>query len=185
MDFKYSLEHYESSNNKRKEDVIDFILDYNEEFDMSIKEQTNTWLLEDEEDTLEGREAVNRYYEDLCDELIVVLDEGSVIACRFIEFDENEEYFRSRVDNYELGLNLTFALVDKEYRGEGIWNKMFEYVENQILPNYSVKRIYLATSSKNTEMQSAVESKGFIKSAVIEDERGEGVDSILYFKEYR
>lgn len=176
------IEHYSTSENKRKESVVDFMWSYNSdftEFDISIVEQCNKWLTHDGE-TLTGRDAIKKYYESLCDELLVIVDSDDVVACRFVEFDEENQFFRERVDDYEPGLNLTFALVDDEYRGEGLWTKMFRYVLNNILPTYPVDRVYLVTSSENIPMQKAVEAKGFDKIAVEKDGRAKGIHNVIY-----
>lgn len=183
---KYRLEHYKNSDNKRKKQVISFMNNYNKtfsDFDLSLEEQANKWFCEDDKE-VSGEKAMELYYDNLCDELIVVLDGEDVIACRFVEFDENDTYFRERHDNYELGLNMTFALVHENYREEGIWKSMFNYVVENILPEYDVNRVYLATTSENIEMQNAMDSMGFQLGNRIKNERGEGIDGLIYFKDY-
>lgn len=178
------LHHYTNSDNERKYDVINFIYDYNEEFskfDYSIVKQCNEWLLDDSEDRLEGIDAIQYYYEYLCDELIVFTDDNDIVACRFVEYDEDDEYMKNRVNNYEIGLNLTFALVDKKYRDQGLWNKMFEYVKNNILSKYpKADRLYLATSSENVPMKKAVESSGFEQVGFEKNDRGKGIHTLIY-----
>lgn len=176
------LEHYQDPDNKRKDEVINFIVSYNEdfkEFDISIAEQANKWLV-DEETELQPKNAIKTYYEELCDELLVIVDSGDVVACRFIEYDEQNPFFRERVQDYKPGLNLTFALVDSEYRDEGLWTQMFEFVRDKILPEYPVQRLYLVTSSENIPMQKTAESNGFEQISVEKDGRAEGLDNIIY-----
>lgn len=181
----YKISHYESSENPIKKDVIDFLWEYNDEFadmEISLVEQANRYLTEDYE-KLHGRDGVVRYYEWLCDELVVVRDgDDSLVACRFVEFDEDDEYFRERVEEYVLGLNLTFALVDKEHRGKGIWSMMLEYVEDNIFPNYNVDRMYLATATTNEAMQSAAVNGGFQCINRVENDREDGVGTYVYMK---
>lgn len=177
-----NIEHYAEQDNKRKKETIDFILSHNsefEEFDISVVEQCNKWLVDDGTE-VEGREAVQIYYEELCDELIVITKDDSVVACRFVEFDRENTFFRSRVDEYKPGLNLTFALVDKEYRNKGLWSMMFDYVVEEILPKYPVNKMYLVTSSENIPMQKVAEKTGFNKISIEEDGRSEGIDNIVY-----
>lgn len=178
------LKHYTSPDNEMKEKVINFIYEYNDEFkefDYSIVEQCNQWLLKENESDLYGLNAIKRYYNELCDELIVIEDDNNIVACRFVEYDENDTYMKDRVDDYELGLNLTFALVDKEYRKEGLWLRMFDYVLNNVLPNYRrADRLYLATSNKNKAMKKAVESAGFNQVGIEKNDRGEGIHTLIY-----
>jgi GNAT superfamily N-acetyltransferase len=183
----YRIEHYEKLDNPAREDVIEFMWRYNEEFanmEISLVQQANKYLTEDGEE-LSGREGIVRYYESLCDELIVVEDEGGgVVACRFVEFDKEDEYFRERLDDYTLGLNLTFALVDEDHRGNGLWSKMLEYVENNVFPRYDVDRMYLATATTNEAMQSAATKGGFQCINKIEDDRKNGVGTYIYMKKF-
>lgn len=185
MSWKYKIEHYENPDNKRKEDVIDFMMRHNDEFsnfDLTLEEQANEWMA-DKDESFSGREAIEVYYDSLCDELVVVLDENDIIGCRFVEFDEDDEFFRERVPDYEIGLNLTFALVDRDYRKEGVWSRMFKFVEKNVISNYDVNRFYLATSSENEGIQNAMEKHNFKKANKIKDERGEGRDSLIYYKD--
>lgn len=181
--YNMDLKHYENPENEMKEDVINFIYEYNDEFkefDYSIIEQCNEWLLDDDED-LSGKDAITKYYNELCDELIIIEDNNNIVACRFVEYDEDDTYMRDRVDNYEIGLNLTFALVHKEYRNRGLWSRMYQYVINNILPKYpDTDRLYLATSSKNKAMKEAVKSAGFKRVGIEKNERGEGIHTLIY-----
>lgn len=179
----YEIEYYQEPENERKDDVIDFIYDYNSEFsefDLSIVEQSRKYFIDNE--NIGGREAIEVYYDSICDELIVVSDNGDVVACRFIEFGDNDKYFEEENHGYEPGLNLTFALVDSEYRGEGLWSSMFNYVENKVFNRCDSDRMYLCTTSENERIQNAVESRGFEKVSVLENERGEGVHALVYSK---
>lgn len=182
---EYNIKHYEKLENPARQDVIDFIWSYNEEFanmEISLVEQANRYLTEEGEE-VSGHEGIVRYYESLCDELIVVENKkGDVVACRFVEFDEEDQYFRDRLDDYTLGLNLTFALVDKDHRGNGLWTKMLKYVESNIFPKYDVDRMYLATATTNTAMQSAAVKGGFQCINEIEDDRDNGVGTYIYMK---
>lgn len=177
------LHHYSDSDNEMKSEVIDFIFEYNEEFsefDYSIVEQCNHWLLDNNKE-LKGKEAIRHYYESLCDELIVITNKNTIVACRFVEYDEDDNYMRNRVDNYQIGLNLTFALVDKKYRKQGLWNRMFEFTKENILPKYSkADRFYLATSSENKPMRRGVESAGFEQVGFERNDRGDGVHTLIY-----
>lgn len=93
-----NLKHYENTDNERKEDVINFIYKYNEsfgEFDYTIEKQCNEWLLDKSKEKLEGIDAIRHYYESLCDELIVVTNnDDEIIACRFVEYDEDDTYMK-------------------------------------------------------------------------------------------
>lgn len=182
---QYKISHYQSSENPMKEDVIDFLWEYNDEFaemEISLVEQANRYLTEENEE-LHGRDGIIRYYERLCDELVVVRDENnSLVACRFVEFDEDDEYFRERVEEYVQGLNLTFALVDEEHRSKGIWSMMLEHIEDNILPNYDVDRMYLATATTNEAMQSAAVNGGFQCINKVEDDRDNGIGTYVYMK---
>lgn len=181
----YKITHYENTENPVREDVIDFLWEYNDEFadmEISLVEQANKYIIEDDE-ILDGYEAIVRYYEGLCDELVVVHDtEGNLVACRFVEFDKEDEYFRKRVDDYVVGLNLTFALVDEEHRGRGIWSMMLDYVEDNVVPRYDVDRMYLATATTNEAMQSAAVNGGFQCVNEIEDDREDGVGTYVYMR---
>lgn len=183
----YTIKHYSESENKSKEEVLDLMQEYNEnfsDFDMgSIEEMAHEWYIDDEEEVSE-REALEIFYDELCDELVVAYDKKDLVGLRFVEYDEDDEYFKDRHNDYKQGLNLTFALVDKDYRQEGIWSEMFSHVEKEILPDYNVDRLYLATTSKNRSMQKTAESHGFKEVSRVENERGEGIDTVIYCKKY-
>lgn len=181
----YQIEYYRKPDNPDRTDVIGFMWNYNDEFadmEISLVEQANKYLT-DSGEKLFGREGIVRYYDSLCDELVVVKDEDqNIVACRFVQFDEEDEYFRERVDDYATGLNLTFALVDLNHRGNGLWGRMLKCVEERIFPRYDVDRMYLATATTNNAMQSAAIKEGFQCINTISDDRKDGVGTYIYMK---
>lgn len=181
----YTLKHYNSNENKYTEEVINFMWNHNDEFaemEDSLVTLANKHCINDDE-WIEGKEAVKEYYKTLCEELIVVLYKDNVIACRFIFFTEDQDnYFSERVDDYTHGLQSTFALVDKEHRGNGLWGKMFTYAEENILPKYNVDRIYLATAGTNNTLQNVAEKSGLKLVNIVENDRDNNVDTYVYMK---
>jgi len=183
----YNLKHYESTDNPHKEDVINFILEYNDEFSKmedSIVEYSNNYFI-DEDEYIDGKDAIKIYYESLCQELIVILHNNQIVACRFVLHDEEDTYFKNNVNNYKDGLELTFALIDKKHRQKGLWTKMLNYVENNILPKYDLNRLYLTTAETNKAMKLTAEKANFELVSIIEGDRSNGqIDSHIYMKKY-
>lgn len=184
MSEQFTIEQYDELDNPRKNEVLELMLKYNNyfaEYDLSLEEQANTWFVDEDEKEVSGKQAMELYYESLCDHLIVAVnDSGDVVGLRFVEYDEDDDYFRERVSDYEVGLNLTFALVDEDYRRKGIWSRMYEYVKDNLVEEYDVDWLYLATTSENEEMQKAMEKKGFEKVSVEKNERGDGIHALIY-----
>jgi len=182
----YNLKHYDSNDNEYKEDVIDFMWTYNDEFaemEDSLVTLSNKHCINDDE-WVEGRDAIKEYYNTLCNELIIFLYEDNIIACRFISYtdDQEDNYFSERVEDYTHGLHSTFALVDKKHRGNGLWGKMFTYAEENILPDYDMDRIYLATAGTNDTLQHVAEKEGLELINIVENDRDNNIDTYIYVK---
>lgn len=175
-----NIKHFDRDN-KYKDDILDIMVEYNEElssFDMSFPEMAMEFFDDSVDSVEEGAEV---YYDELCDEVVVCFVNEKIVGFRFVEFDKEDEYFRENIDNYKIGLNLTFALVRENYRNNGIWKKMFDYVKENIVSDYNVDRLYIATSSENDAMRYLVNEVGFNLATRIKNERGDGVDSLLYY----
>lgn len=59
---------------------------------------------------------------------------------------------------------------------------MLEHIEDNILPNYDVDRMYLATATTNEAMQSAAVNGGFQCINKVEDDRENGIGTYVYMK---
>jgi len=187
-----TIKHYKKEDNPLKDKVIKFMLEYNEEFsnfEYSLTEMSRRWYL-DEPENMSDYELIEVFYDINCNDMVAVLNKSNdIIAVRFViknQTKDNNSWLDKRVpDEYLPTYFLTFALVDKEYRGKGLWKKMYEYAESNILPTYDGEhsRVGLATSSQNHKMQKAAEKAGLKTINRIKNDRGDA-DTLIYMKEF-
>ena len=187
------IEYYKSDNNPYKNDVIEMMDEYNEEFsefDNTIEENAKNYLISDEEKrkNTSKREALELYY-DSSDYVIMALKENDIVGFRFVgspeNFEESGDLRQSIPKEFHPTIRLTLAIVRKKHRGEGIWSKMVEKVEEELSKDFSeANSMSLFTTELNEPMQRAAEKKEFEEVAVIENERGEDIDILAYAKRF-
>lgn len=185
------LEFYKSHNNSYRDEVIEMMDEYNEEFsefDDTIEENAKNYLIYDEKKrrNTSKREALEIYH-DSSDYVIIALKENGIVGFRFVgrpeKFEDAGDLRQSIPKEFHPTIRLTLAIVRKEYRGERIWSKMVEKVEEKLSKEFSEsKSMSLFTTELNEPMQRAAKKKEFEKVSVIENERGENIDLVAYAK---
>lgn len=95
--------------------------------------------------------------------------------------------FVSDIEEYSLEIDgITYnaiyastAIVDKEYRGRGIYHAMFEYLFSMFKGKYVICR----TWSTNEHSRNLFNDFGFEVLDTVKDDRGVGIDTIYYGRE--
>jgi len=156
------------------------LAEYNEE-GTPPTDQLSREVLAEEGDELSFEEAIELYYEELTDDLVAMVDEGEVIG--FLMIKDKDPYFKDRALDYWPSLAITHALVDDEYRREGVASELLGYTMEEICPKKNLPYLVWATSSQNNASQGFIQNHGFEKVNTIKDDRKEGVHTLIYAKE--
>lgn len=178
------LNHYSNKDNEKKDEVIEMLKKYNkefEEFDMSLADLSRKYIFEED---VSDEEALIGLYNNGFKYLITVEKEGDLIGFRFVNKPSDDDSIKEYAPKHYPSICLTLAIVEENYRGKGIWSKMMDYFKENILPKFEYNKAHFLTSSNNKSMQKAGEKRGFEKVATVEDDRGEGIDTLFYVKEY-
>lgn len=168
-----------SEDNEYRDQILDLLSEYNEEGTPSTAQLSREVLAEDEEN-LSFEEAIELYYEELTDDLVAMADDENIIG--FLMIKNKDPYFRERAPDYWPSLAVTHALVDEEYRRIGVASKLLEYTKDEICPRKDLPYLVWATSSENKASQNFIANHGFEKVNTIENDRKEGVHTLIFAK---
>lgn len=168
-----------SKDNAYRDQILDLLAEYNGEGTPPTDELSREVLAENGEN-LTFDEAIELYYEKLTDNLVAMVEGDKVIG--FLMVKNKDPYFKERAPDFWPSLAITHALVEEEYRREGISSKLLEYTIEEVCPNKNLPYLVWATSSENRASQNFIENHGFDKVNTIKDDRKEGVHTLIYAK---
>ena len=109
-----------------------------------------------------------------CNEMIkhnvyVVVDEDKIVALIAFRYNYTNKYIRKTPNIY-----VSTVIVDNRYRGKGIADKLYEELMTKGLP------IYVRTWSTNKSHIRVLDKLQFDLIKTIENDRGEGIDTLYY-----
>lgn len=168
-----------SKENEYRDQILDMLAEYNDEGVPPTDELSREVLAEGGEE-LDFEDAIELYYEELTDDLVAVVNGGEVVG--FLMIKDKDPYFKDRAPEYWPSLAITHALVDEEYRREGVASKLLEYTVEEICPRKNLPHLVWATSSENEASQRFIQKHGFKEVNTIEDDRKKGVHTLIYAK---
>lgn len=95
----------------------------------------------------------------------------------FVSFIEN--YSSDAIDATMPNIYVSTLIVARSARGRGLTKKMYSALFTKEFPNCAV---YTRTWSTNAAHQKILSSFGFLEIRRIKDDRGQGIDTVYYFK---
>ncbi|MFB6199369.1 MAG: N-acetyltransferase family protein [Candidatus Nanohaloarchaea archaeon] len=169
-----------SKNNEYRDQILELLAKYNDEGTPPTAQLSREVLAEDGEE-LSFDEAIELYYEELTDDLVAMVEKGEVVG--FLMIKDKDPYFKNRAPDYWPSLAITHALVDEDYRREGVASELLEYTIEKVCPRKNLPYLVWATSSENNASQRFIQNHGFEKVNTIKDDRKEGVHTLIYARE--
>lgn len=165
---------------------VEKLLDIFEEIDSAATGETyNTSTAESsremfslDEDTSD-RDALLKYFEELCDELIIAKKDEDIVGFAFLLI-EDEDY-KGWFPEHSPNVGVSFAGVLPEYWGEGIAKSIVEGVERRFRDS-NIDYIVAGTSEENETTIKAMESLGMEQVGDLEELEYEP-RTMLYGKE--
>lgn len=84
----------------------------------------------------------------------------------------------------ELGsaLYVTTVCVGRALRGRGVMNALYDSLEGEVASAHGMQVVYTRTWSLNAAQLHTLEKRGYARVAVLEDDRGKGVDTVYFAK---
>lgn len=110
---------------------------------------------------------------------ILAIEEDKVVG--FTEFVEGEFLHEEKVKS---SLNVGQSAVHKSAHGKGIGKLLYEVLDNTAL-YFNAEIVVRKTWSTNLKQLSLYNRFGYAETSRVKNLRGEGVDSITFFKEFK
>jgi ribosomal protein S18 acetylase RimI-like enzyme len=170
------IQSFSFGENPYRDEVIDLIIENNEATNPSIQEMVNKWMAEQR---LGLEDAAEKFYQENTDEAIIATEKEEVVA--FLLLKKNDEDLREKVPDYWPNTVLELLIVREENRRQGIAQKITNYTEKHVLPEYPENILWI-TSTNNTASQKFAESNDFQKLKELEEERKTDVKTLIYGK---
>ena len=109
-----------------------------------------------------------------------MVDEEEIVGLLMIK--NKDPCFKDRAPDYWPSLAITHALVDEEYRKEGVASDLLEHTMEEICSKKNLPYLVWATSSQNNASQGFIRNHGFEKVHTIKEDRKQGVHTLIYAK---
>lgn len=169
-----TLEKYSSVENPYRLEILELVERNNEETTPSIQEMTNKWIAEKE---LGLEEAVEKFYEERTDHILVEQDQGLVKA--FFLLEENDEGIKEHVPQHWPHLEVALGVVKQEYRREGLSQKLLEETR-ELAKQEGLENLVWVTSTANKASQKFAEKNNLEKVAQFSEGRGDSEETVIY-----
>lgn len=121
-------------------------------------------------------DGINQYFEQLKEQRFVVAFENEKLIA-FVSYKEN--YNCAEIPNSELpNIYITTLIVSHTERGKGVTKSLY----NKLFGEYKNVNIFTRTWSTNIAHTKILENYGFEILKIIENDRGNGIDTVYYKK---
>lgn len=158
-----------SVKNEFTENIVDILeeLDEDSREEESTSEMARELFVEDSRQVTDW-EALKIYYEELADDVVVAIDEENEEVMGFTLVKENDDFFSQGAGEYFPHLAVTQSATRPKYQRQGVWSGLRDYVESNVVIDYTVEYLVSAVSEENEASQAANESRGMKKVAVLD-----------------
>lgn len=161
-----------------EDDVRQLLVKYDDEFVPPLSSRDSTVQTEGLSHSPAER-AIDAYLESCLNQnLLIATDGGEVIA--FLSYRVTSE--KEGLEAYSPCVYVSTTIVEDDYREQGVATALNRRLLDAIVPDLPVEYVTRRTWSTNTASMAYIESLGFNVAKVVEDDRGEGIDSIYYYK---
>jgi ribosomal protein S18 acetylase RimI-like enzyme len=163
------IKHFKSDLASPKDEIINLfekIDEYatKETYDTSTSDMSRDMFFEERENVTD-KEALERFYDEYTGEIIVAYKNNKIVG--FTIFRENDKYFEQLLPEKTPHIAVNFSGVHPSHQRQGIWTRLRDYLENEIVPNRNVDYILTATSKENHRAKSGNLSREFSVERVI------------------
>lgn len=171
------IEYYSSPENPFKQEILELMERNNEETTPSIQQMVNKWIVQGD---LGFEEAIEKFYEERTDEVLVSVENGEVKG--FFLLEENDEGIKDKIPEYWPHIEISLGIVRKQYRGKGISTELLEYVESNFIDRKETSNLVWVTSTANNSSKSFAQKNAFEKAAEFSEDREDGEKTVLFAK---
>ena len=162
IEFNKAIENEETRNA-----IWDILCDCNDEFIPKLSDR-NGPAQKDLKTTIKGKAIPKTYFDEMIKQNFIMIDmDGKMVG--FIK-------------DFGKSLHVTTVCVRKEYRNRGITNQLYQYLENTVTKLYNCPKISTRTWSLNGSHIHVLDKRGYERLKVLQDDRGNGVDTIYFGK---
>jgi ribosomal protein S18 acetylase RimI-like enzyme len=170
------IKRFSSAENPHREEILRLMEKNNEETTPSIQEMTNRWIADKE---LGLEEAVQKFYEERIDEVLVCHEEGLMKG--FFMLEKNDEGIKEHVPQHWPHIEISLGIVREEYRGQGIAEKLLTETEKHVKEK-DIENMVRVTSTANKASKKFVENNSLEKIAEFNEDREDEEKTVIFAK---
>lgn len=117
------------------------------------------------------------YYEEMIKQYFILAYDGEEVV-GFMTF--KQDYTCEALEDFGVSLYITTVCVRKACRGQGIMKDLYRVMEQDVPGRCNCNRISTRTWSLNDAQIHELTKRGYEKLAVLENDRGPGVDTVYF-----
>lgn len=119
---------------------------------------------------------VSYFKEMISQEFLVAMEDGRMTG--FMTF--KKDYLCDALKDFGKSLYITTICVRKDCRKKGIMRELYRVMEQEMPKKYQCGKVSTRTWSLNEAQLHELEKRGYQRIAVLENDRGNGVDTVYF-----
>ena len=163
---------------KYSKDIFKMLSDGDREFVPPLSSRSSTTQKNLSSDaTIQNDDGVKMYFDGMMNQRVLGCTENGKLL-GFVSFREN--YTCDSIDeNTFPNIYISTLIVSPDARGKGLTKKMYSYLFDVLFPE---RNIFTRTWSTNGAHIAILEKFGFENTVRIENDRGQGIDTVYFAK---
>lgn len=163
---------------KYSEDIFKMLSDSDKEFVPPLSSRSSTTQKNLCSDCgVQSSDGVKMYFDGMMKQSILgCIDDGKLLG--FVSFRENYTCDSIKENTFP-NIYISTLIVSPTARGKGLTKKMYSYLFDTL---YGDRNIFTRTWSTNGAHIAILEKFGFVNTVRIENDRGQGIDTVYFAK---
>lgn len=168
---------FAESADEYKDSIRRLLVEADEEFVPPLSSRTSTTQTQGLDDDVELPEGISKYFRGCMEQkFVIALKDERLIGFLTFRYNYEHEYLKEfNPSNY-----VSTVIVGKKFRGRGIATDLYRKLLYDTPPNLKLPFVTTRTWSGNDVHNHLLEELGFEEVSIVENDRGEGIDTIYY-----
>jgi len=170
-------------NKNTNKELFEILKECDNEFfpPLSHRNQSTQMNLQDDSGEISLEGPIEYFNDMISQKFLIAKEKNKIIGFMTFIDDYKSEIYKDFIKK-DVNFYITTICVLKNHRGRGICGKFYDTIEKLALNNECKTYISTRTWSKNISHINILAKRGYKKIKTIDNDRGEGIDTIYFLK---